>query len=170
MPRIEPPAIEPMKKPTHCESCGQRLPEARKETLSKIKVEILMSAGELVAGTMVNRFKLKQVDACTEPSHYNNFQKLRYHGLIAKVKKDGQPVLNEWCITRNGFRFLRGKIDLPKYVLIKQNHVVERAKEMVNLTKVWQGAPYLETSFEYFDDDGEPVGVRPAGNRQVALI
>lgn len=150
--------------------CGQRLPQARKETLSKIKAEILMSAGQLVASTMKNRFKLKDVAACTEPSHYNNFQKLRYHGLIAKMKVDGQPVLNEWCITRNGFRFLRGRIGLPKFVLIKENHVVERSDVLLNLTDIWRGAPYLETSFEYFDDDNNPAGLRPAEGRQTTLI
>lgn len=151
--------------------CGQRLPQARKESLSKIKVEILMSAGQVVADTMVNRFKLKDVPACmAEPSHYNNFQKLRYHGLVAKAKSDGQPVLNEWVITRNGFRFLRGRVSLPKYVKIKSNHVVERSDTLVSLTDVWRGAPYLETQFEYFDDDGNAVGLRPEAGRQTSLI
>lgn len=159
-----------MAAPDTCVSCGQRVPQARKETLSRIKVEILMSAGRLVAERMSNRFKLKDVEACTEPSHYNNFQKLRYHGLIAKAKVDGQLVRNEWVITRNGFRFLRGVISLPKYVLIKQNHVVERSDLLVNLTEVWRGAPYLETSFEYFDDYNNPVGIRPAPMQQVSLI
>lgn len=155
-----------------CQGCGQRLPQARKETLSKIKAEILMGAGQLVAGTMVNRFKLKDVPGCTEPSHYNNFQKLRYHGLIAKLKIDGLPVKNEWVITRNGFRFLRGRIGLPNHVLIKNNHVVERSDVLVSLTDVWRGAPFLETTFEYFDDDNNPVGLRPVDirERQVSLI
>lgn len=155
-----------------CENCGQRLPQARKETLSRIKAEILMSAGTLVASTLTNHFKLKDVAACTEPSHYNNFQKLRYHGLIAKYKVDGQPVRNQWVITRNGFRFLRGKIELPKFVLIKQNHVVDRAETTLSLTDVWRGATYLETQFEYFDDDGNAIGLRPLDmrERQVTLI
>jgi len=125
-----------------CNTCGQRIQNARKETLSKIKLEILMSAGQLVASRMSNRFKLKEIEACTEPSHYNNFQKLRYHGLVAKLKIDGQPVRNGWCITRNGFRFLRGKIEIPKYVLIKQNRVVERSEVLVSLSDAWRGAPY----------------------------
>lgn len=129
-----------------------------------------MSAGELVASTMNNRFKLKELKACSEPSHYNNFQKLRYHGLIAKAKVDGQLVRNEWVITRNGFRFLRGKINLPKFVTIKNNHVEVRSDVMVSLTDVWRGAPYLETTFEYFDDDNNPVGLRPAQERQTVLL
>jgi hypothetical protein len=155
-----------------CGECGGRKPQARKETLSRIKVEILMSAGRRVASTMSNRFKLKELDACNEPSHYNNFQKLRYHGLIAKVKVDGQLVRNEWCITRNGFRFLQGKIDLPKFVTIKNNHIVEKSETMLSLTDVWHGAPYLEASFEYFDDDNNAVGLRPvmASERQTTLV
>lgn len=151
-----------------CEGCGQRLPQQRKETLSRIKVEILMSAGQLVTSTMTNRFKLRQI--CDEPTHYNTFQKLRYHGLVAKLKIDGQPVRNEWCITRNGFRFLRGRIDLPKYVLVKSNHVTERSDVMVSLTDVWRGAPYLEATFEYFDDDNNPIGLRPDRERQTTLV
>lgn len=153
-----------------CDNCGQRWPQARKESLSKIKAEILMSAGQLVASTMTNRFKLKDVAACTEPSHYNNFQKLRYHGLIAKLKIDGQLVRNEWVITRNGFRFLRGRIELPKFVTIKNNHVVERSAVLLSLTDVWRGAPYLESTFEYFDDDNNPVGLRPDYERQATLL
>ncbi len=92
--------------------------------------------------------------------------------MIAKYKVDGQLVRNEWVITRNGFRFLRGSIQLPKFVLIKRNHVVERSDSYVSLTDVWRGAPYLETRFEYFDDNNNPIGLRPLDmkERQVTLV
>lgn len=153
-----------------CPGCMRKIPLARKESLSRIKVEILMSAGQLVAERLSNRFKLRDVPACTEPSHYNNFQKLRYHGLIAKATVNGRLMRNEWVITRNGFRFLRGTLEIPKFVKIRQNHIVERAAECVSLSQVWRGAPYLETSFEYFDEDNNPIGVRPQADTQVALL
>jgi|SRR5690606_2128878 len=147
-----------------CHSCGQIIQKPHKETLTKIKCEMLKGAANLVISTGVNQFKMRDIgDFATEPTKYNNFQKLRYHGLVTQVKQNGVKLRNDWLITRNGWAFLRGELKLPKYVLVKNNHVEAsgRSDVLVGLLDVLKGGEYMETRFEYFDDNGNMVGLRP---------
>lgn len=97
-----------------------------------------------------------------DTNFYNNFQKLRYHGLVYYARdENGQRVRGHWLITRNGWAFLRGEIRLPKHVLVKNNHIVGRSDEDVSMRDVYVGAETMQTTFEYFDEDGRPVGIRP---------
>jgi hypothetical protein len=59
-------------------------------------------------------------------SEYCNCQKLRYFGLIAKLRVNGTHVSGAWVITSWGFLFLLGKKAVPVDVKTFQNHVVER--------------------------------------------
>lgn len=172
MPQIEPPAVEPTK--THCEHCGQRIRLQRKEMLNKAKVSMLKRAAQHVMTTMTNDFMTRDFTDDIEYKLYSNFQHLRYHGLIAHVKVNGKKVGKHWLITRNGWAFLRGEIDLPRYVLVKDDHTQSRADERVYLKDLLHGDPYIQTTFEYFDDAGKPVGVfprnpAPADNRQSSI-
>jgi hypothetical protein len=159
MPQIELPAIETMN--DRCTHCGQRIRLQRKEMLNTAKVRMLKRAAEHVMSTMKNDFMTKDFTDDNEYKLYSNFQHLRYHGLIAHVKVNGQKVRKHWLITKNGWAFLRGDIDLPKYVLVKDDHTQSRADKKVYLKDLLHGEPYVQTSFEYFDDDGNPVGIRP---------
>lgn len=143
-----------------CETCGQTIKLTHKEIFSKQKLEMLQAAAEHVKTTMKNDFKNK--DLAKGHSSYGNFQKLRYHGLITQVRLNGQKHRDRWLITRNGWAFLRGEIELPKYVLVKNNHIVGRADELLSVREVYKGANTIQTEFEYFDDDGKPIGLRPA--------
>jgi hypothetical protein len=137
---------------------------SHKETLNKMKAEILKTAGQLVINTNRNQFKKRDVPGLADnPTRYNNFQKLRYHGLIAQARRNGVKLRDEWVITRNGWAFLRGELSLPKYVTVLDNHLVEggKSKHLVKMLDVLKGGMYLETQFEYFDDEGRPVGIRP---------
>ena len=100
---------------------------------------------------------------------------LRLHGLIFKQLDDsGKEMRGRWGITRNGWAFLRGEKELPSYILVRQNKVQSKSDMLVNFSHVWRGEPYMQTSFEYFDINGEPVGIRPnygpTENRQASLI
>lgn len=159
MPQIELPAVETMN--DRCTHCGQRIRLQRKEMLNTAKVRMLKRAAEHVMSTMKNDFMTKDFTDDNEYKLYSNFQHLRYHGLIAHVKVNGQKVRKHWLITRNGWSFLRGDIDLPKYVLVKDDHTQSRSDKKVYLKDLLHGEPYVQTSFEYFDDDGNPVGIRP---------
>lgn len=171
MPEI---VVPPIQAAERCNHCGQRIRLQRKEMLNKAKVMMLKRAAEHVLSTMTNDFMTRDFTTDEEYKLYSNFQHLRYHGLIAHVKVNGQKLRKHWLITKNGWAFLRGDIDLPKYVLVKDDHTQSRADQRVYLKDLWYGEPYIQTSFEYFDDDGKPVGIRPkypvTDNRQAQLI
>lgn len=155
-----------MVQPKYCGSCGQRIQETRKETLSKMKLKMLRSAADRVIATGVNDFMVKDISQPEEYKLYSNFHHLRFHGIIAKVKKDGRVVPRHWLVTRNGWAFLRGEIELPKYVMVRNNAIQSRADQLVRLADVWFGADYLQTTFEYFDHEtGKPIGWRPVTGR-----
>lgn len=145
-----------------CESCGQRIQQTRKESLSKMKLSMLRAAADHVIRTGKNDFMTRDFTSDEEYKLYSNFQHLRYHGLIAHVRLNGQKVRKHWLITRNGWAFLRGDIQLPKYILVRNDKTQSRSDVLVSLGDVWHGADYIQTTFEYFDHEtGEPIGFRP---------
>lgn len=146
----------------NCNACGQRIPLARKEMLNKHKVEMLKRAALHVNKTMTNDFMVRDFTEPEDFKRYNFFSHLRLHGLVFKQRdRAGNEIRGRWGITRNGWAFLRGEKQLPKYVLIKNNSIVSRADELVGFREVWRGENTMQTSFEYFNNYGEPVGVRP---------
>jgi len=172
MPQIEPPAVQPLSE--RCNHCGQRIQMQRKEVLGAGKIRMLKAAASHVMATMQNDFMVRDISAPEEYKLYSNFHHLRFHGIVAKVKKDGKVVPRHWLVTRNGWAFLRGDIPLPKYVLVKDNAIQSRADQTIYLKDRLGGEDYIQTSFEYFDDDGNPVGVRPhypqSSDKQARLI
>lgn len=134
------------------------------ENLGKHKLTLLQKAAREVIDTHKNEFSTRLFQ--DNVSDYANLQKLHYHGLIFKVKR------GVWGITRNGWSFLRGELDLPKWVLIRDNHIVERSNELINVKDVYRGAEIIATTFLYFDELGNPVGTKPSldRERQMALI
>lgn len=146
-----------------CLGCEQRIPLTRKETLNKHKVEMLKRAASHVKETMVNDFIVADFTEPEDFKRYNFFSHLRLHGLVFKQRdENGKEFRGRWGITRNGWAFLRGEKTLPSYVLIKNNHIEERSPLLVGFLDVWRGESTMETSFEYFDDAGQPVGFRPS--------
>lgn len=161
MPQVIPPAAEPMNQ-ERCDHCGQRIPLARKELLNKQMIKMLKRAAGHVKTTMKNDFMVRDFTEPAEFKQYNWFSHLRLHGLIFKQRTaDGKEIRARWGITRNGWAFLRGEKQLPAYVLVKNNHIVSHADEQVGFSHVWRGEDTMQTSFEYFDNDGNPVGIRP---------
>jgi len=153
-----------MSKPEVCNHCGQKIKQAYKETLSKHKLTMLQTVARHVIATGVNDYDLKNM--VHNHNDYTNFQKLRFHGLVHHVKDGaGNKVRGHWLITRNGWSFLRGTIELPKFVLVRENAIVERSPELVHVKDVYRGSEVINTTFEYFDDAGNMVGVRPIANK-----
>lgn len=81
-----------------------------------------------------------------------NWQKLRLHGLVARVKEFGYTKRGRWCITRKGYNFLGGG-EIPERVLSFRNRVEGHSPEMTTLSKALRGTPYFESiddiKFEY---------------------
>jgi len=77
-------------------------------------------------------------------SEYGNFQKLRFHALIARYKRDGIAQRSTWLITKRGARFLKGDYEVPARVQTFRNAVVAHSDIMVDLTRVMKSDPYWE--------------------------
>jgi hypothetical protein len=84
-------------------------------------------------------------------TEYNNFQKLRFHGLVAKFKEDGERKSGFWLLTKRGALFLKGELAVPIRVQTFRNEVVDHDEHKVYVSDVIQSTPYLETidSIEY---------------------
>jgi hypothetical protein len=156
-----------------CIHCLQPIKLAHKETLNKSKLTMLQTAATHVKSTMINNFRMRDIgDFSHNPNAYTNWQKLRYHGLIAHITENGERVAGRWLITRNGWSFLRGESELPKYVLVRNNHIIERAERKITVKDVFRGDPAFETTFQYFDTFDNAVGYKPTtqDNLRIALL
>lgn len=144
-----------------CPHCGEQheVKNVRREMLNKHKLTMLKIAAQHVVETNVNDFKLSELSG--DVNNYTNWQKLRYHGLVHHVKKNGVIQRGRWLITRNGWAFLRGELELPKWVDVKENTIRDRAPQTIGVKDVYRGSEAINTTFLYFDDYGTPVGVRP---------
>lgn len=120
-----------------------------KETLNKHKLNLLKQGAEEVMATGRNVVDIGIFR--NSINSYNNWQKLRYHGLIAHVKVDGVKQRGLWLITRNGWRFLRNEIDLPAYVMVGENEIKIKSPEGVTAKDLMRGEPIVATTFEYYE-------------------
>ena len=96
------------------------------------------------------------------PHEWNNFTKLRFHGLAVKSKQSGY-----WLLTRRGNQFLHGQIVVPDKVLTFRNRVEGRSGTLVGIKEVIGSEPYVETlldtAYEYADlpDTDAPTIIKP---------
>ena len=144
-----------------CEACGQQIKLAHKEFMNKNLLTGLQSAARSIIDRGVNDFDLHELFG--QYNVYNNFQKLRYFGLVHHVvdRFTKSKTRGHWLITRNGWAFLRGELEVHKWVKIRNNKIIERSSEMISVRDVYFGSEAVATMFEYFDDNGNMVGVRP---------
>lgn len=78
-----------------------------------------------------------------------NFQKLRFHGLIAHADENN-PRNGEWLITKRGGQFLRGEVSVPRRVEIFRNHVIgHEEKEFVNIKQFRNLPPEFLPAFAW---------------------
>ena len=78
---------------------------------------------------------------------YNNFQKLRFHGLVAHAdenKKSGY-----WLLTSRAGKFLRGEITIPKKVKTFRNRVIEHSEEVTGIADFRNQVEWFESEFNF---------------------
>lgn len=144
-----------------CHTCGQKVKQAHKEHLNKNLLTGLQAAAKSIMDSGGNNFDLHEL--FDQYSIYNNFQKLRYFGLVHHVRNQhGQTLRGHWLITRNGWSFLRGELEVHRWVKVRGNVIVERSPELISVRDVYRGSSAITTTFEYFDEDGQSVGFRPS--------
>jgi hypothetical protein len=141
-----------------------------KETLNRHKLTMLQLAAQKAIDTGNTIIDIQMFR--DNINHHNNWQKLRYHGLIWHYQEHGQIKRGKWIITTNGWRFLRGELELPKWVAIGENHIVDKSTQLVGLRNLWHAPEEVISTFQYYDDNGRYVGFKPTvpQNMQASLL
>lgn len=145
-----------------CSHCLQVIKDAHKENVTQLKARMLRSCADYVLESGNKNFKKRQIsEHGGTHTEYANFQKLRYHGLIAHATVNGQRLRDVWTVTRRGWAFLYGREKIAKYVVTRDNRVIDHSQDLISLSDVWRDMPELETNFEYISESGESLGTRP---------
>lgn len=128
---------------TKCPHCGAGM-KAFWHRLSPGLVAILIQCIEFVAEKGRNEFHYMH-DLRLSHTQAANFQKLRFHALLAK--KDGKP--GHWVITARGGQFLRGEIAVPERVLTFRNQVTGHSSELIHIRDLRGKIPEFEQEFAW---------------------
>ena len=152
----------------HCEHCGAALRKYWKPITPGL-IDILIKFRSAVVSSNRNKIHLLK-DMSLDNVEYTNFQKLRYHGLVAKYKEknaDGDRIWQRgyWLLTRRGVQFLRGEIAIPQKVQTLRNRVVDHDGRMVTVADIIGSTPYNETI-----DELEWETASPQEAKQISLI
>jgi hypothetical protein len=133
---------------TTCSTCGANL-SGRWERLTPGIVRSLIKMWLVVVANDRNSVHVSTECGFTT-TEYNNFQKLRYFGLVAKTGVSGY-----WLITRRGGRFIHGRETVNERLLIFRNHIKDRSDTRVSIYQVLQqDTPTWPQREDYF---AEPV-------------
>lgn len=84
-----------------------------------------------------------------------NWQKLRYWGLVEKVKEEGESIGGMWQLTPMGVLFVRNKISIQKWAWTYRGKVLRLDGDKVSIDQVLET---YKTKPEYVAD-AQPVHV-----------
>ena len=130
---------------TTCEACGASL-KKWKHNLTRPLVITFLKFCDTVKKKGMNSVNL-QTEMQLTKNQYNNFQKLRYFGLVAKDRKKH----GSWVITRWGGKFMRNELAIPRQVISFRNHIVERIGTVVILQNYFNKAD--DPAFDSWQQD-----------------
>ena len=143
---------------THkCEHCGaslkkywHRLTPGMTSALMKMNRGVnVKKANDIRIDKLTGDMALTHVERC-------NWQKLRLHGLVARVKVDGLVQRGRWLITRKGYQYLHGEV-VPQRVLSFRNQVEDHSEELVTISEVLKSTPYFESIEDIKFEIAEPT-------------
>lgn len=112
-------------------------------------LDVLFILLEYVHTNDRNEFTAKEVRDKLKTFQYTQFTKLRFHGLIAKIKDDNGTFTGKWLITRRAGDFLRNEIVLPQKVQTQANKVIDYDDVNVSIRDVYGDDLYLEGRAEF---------------------
>lgn len=118
-----------------CSHCGHRL-NPRIEVMNRGLLSLLLQLIEAVKIKGENDIHLRNEMPALTKTQYNNFQKLRYHGLACRSKKRN----GAWLVTRLGAKFLRNEKSISKNVYIQNNRIVEWGEEEISIIDFYNKA------------------------------
>lgn len=132
-----------------CEHCGAKLRQY-KVPLTQGVVRALIKFRATVYAKQRNEIHLLDDMRGTPneltPHEWNNFSRLRFHGMVAKYKENGLHKSGYWLITKRGADFLNGRETVPQSVTVFRNKVVDHAIDEVSIGDVMRDetVPYFE--------------------------
>ena len=140
-----------------CPCCGAKL-TGRFERVSRGLANSLIKFRKQVVKNKVNKVHLAN-DLELSKNEYNNFQKLRYHGLIAhyKCKETKEFLTGYWLLTHRGNKFCKNELHVPKKLLIFRNKI--------DKFKVWVLARHIHhreiSHLLFLKEKGHTISKRP---------
>ena len=145
-----------------CPNCGHSLPDdfiqvkPHGHNLSSGLVSTLSKFAHAVIESGKNNVHLTydMLDPHLKLTHneHANFQKLRFFGLVAKVRdSEGKHIPGRWLLTRRGSQFLKGLESVPRRVITKKNRIDARPLETVHISAFRGKTPEFQTNFEIIE-------------------
>lgn len=125
-----------------CIHCGASMMEHRHS----------ISIAMIVGLEMISKFELNVniKELGLTRNQWDNFQKLRYWGLVRKFyDSDGNRLGGHWTCTAKGRDFLAGKIKIPRVVWTYRGEFVRAEEEAAYVFEIDQGYKIRE---EYADE------------------
>lgn len=152
----------------YCTNCGAPL-DPHWERLSPGLVKALMKFGRAVWEQ--RNYKLHITNDLSDPAlklthvELSNFQKLRFHGLIAKDEDENGRRERDgyWILTTRGNLFLKNKLAVPYRVHVNRNRVLHdhEPQRKVTIADFRGKVPNFDRQFEYEIINGQVVADRP---------
>jgi len=106
----------------YCECCGAKMVEY-KHSISKSLLRVLVGILRVTVENGCAEFEVCQLIKLTH-NQLSNMHKLKYWGLIEKPPGDDNEGKGGcWVLTEKALKFLRGEIQLQKYVVTYRNSV-----------------------------------------------
>lgn len=133
-----------------CEHCGARMSRYWHK-LTPGLITTLVKVYTAVVENQINLVHKSELDL--DHSEYGNFQKLRFHALIAKHRVDGKWISGTWVITKRGADFLKGIIKVPDRVKTYRNKVEAHSDRLVNVAEVMRSNPYWEEHSDFVNQE-----------------
>lgn len=128
-----------------CPHCGASMKEYI-HSLTPGLVKSLVKFGEAISCKGTNDIHL-QTEVDLTKNEYNNFQKLRYWGLVHHANKENIKS-GRWLLTKRGGQFLRNEIQIPKKVKTFRNQKIDEWKGLVSIKDY-----NIDLSDEYWQTD-----------------
>lgn len=123
----------------HCQSCGASMVQYKRSLSRGLAngLKRLVEAGGVA------------VPVCSlnlNNSDYSAFAKLRLWRVIEKIEsqKDSKGRGGYWSVTERGWQFVRGEIEIPKFVMEYRGVVISEAAETVAIQAVSEGWWYRD--------------------------
>lgn len=137
-----------------CPHCGANM-YVHGHNLSKGLVHTLIKFKNRVIEKKENRVHIKD-ELHLNNTQFGNYQKLRFHGLIAKCI---DPVTKQheqgyWLLTKRGNEFVKNMISIPKKVYTFRNKIVDKDKDFVTMQQVLKDEmmPYWDEKNDFICD------------------